>query len=525
MTEETPNSELIIDVKENEISIALMENKILVELHKEPRNISFAVGDIYLGRVKKMMPGLNAAFVDVGYGKDAFLHYLDLGTNFGTINNFVKQAVNDRKRLPNFSKFPFAPELPKEGAIVDELKQGQEILVQIAKEPISTKGPRSSAEISIAGRNLVLMPFTDKISVSQKIGSVKERNRLRNLIQSIRPHNYGVIIRTVAEGKNVAELDAELKVLVKRWEDTVVRLQKASAPSMVMEEIGRTVSILRDLFSPSFEAIHVNDEQIYNEVKDYVRLIAPEKANIVKFYNSDIPIYDNFGLTKQVKSTFGRTISLKSGAYLIIEHTEALHVVDVNSGNRSKSGNTQETNALEVNLLAAAEIARQLRLRDIGGIIVVDFIDLDVLENRQLLYEKMKELMANDRAKHNILPVSKFGLMQITRQRVRPAMFVHTDEICPVCRDKGKVRPSFLFVDMLESKIDYLVNQQKNKRLLLYVHPYVFAYIKQGFWSLCRQWQFRYGFGVKVLPKQDLAFLEYEFFNKDKKRIDLKEGE
>ena len=524
MTDETPNSELIIDVKEADITIALIENKSLVELNREARNISFSVGDIYLGRVKKLMPGLNAAFVDVGYGKDAFLHYLDLGTYFGTLNKFVKQIVNDRKRVPLVQKFQFEPETAKDGAITDVLKQGQEILVQVAKEPISTKGPRLSAEISIAGRYLVLIPFSDKISVSQKLSSVKERNRLRNLIQSIRPQKFGVIIRTVAEGKHVAELDAEMKVLLKRWEDTVARLQKAQVPSLVMEEIGRTVGILRDLFNPSFEAIHVNDEQVYNEVKDYVTLIAPEKAGIVKYYNSDMPIYDNFGITKQVKSTFGRIISLKSGAYLIIEHTEALHVIDVNSGNRSKSTNTQETNALEVNLMAATEIARQLRLRDLGGIIVIDFIDMDLSENRQLLHEKMKELMADDRAKHNILPVSKFGLMQITRQRVRPAILVNTAETCPVCDGKGSVRPSLLFVDLLEGKMDYLVNQLKNKNFTLYVHPYVFAYIKQGFWSLYCKWKFRYGFGVKVFPKQDLSFLEYEFFDKDKNEIYLKEN-
>jgi ribonuclease G len=519
----TANSELIIDVKATEITIALIENKRLVELQREPRNVAFSVGDIYVGRVKKMMPGLNAAFVDVGYGKDAFLHYLDLGANFSSTNKFIKQVLNDRKKLPLVQKFKLEPDTSKDGAIIESLKQGQEILVQVAKEPISTKGPRLSGEISIAGRNLVLMPFSDKISVSQKISSVKERNRLRNLIQSIKPQHFGVIIRTVAEGRNVAELDAELNVLLKRWEDTIVKIQKAPVPSLLMQEIGRTESILRDLFSPSFAAIHVNDRQVYNEVKDYVTLIAPEKTDIIKFYDSNIPIYDNFGITKQIKSTFGRVVSLKGSAYLIIEHTEALHVIDVNSGNRSKSQTSQETNALEVNLSAAAEIAHQLRLRDLGGIIVIDFIDMDLAENRQLLHEKMKELMADDRAKHNILPLSKFSLMQITRQRVRPAIAVNTQETCPVCLGKASIRPSLLFVDMLENKIDYLVNQLKIKKFVLYVHPYVFAFIKQGLFSLNMKWKSRYGMGVKVLPKQDLAFLNYEFFDTNQNEIDLQE--
>lgn len=280
--------------------------------------------------------------------------------------------------------------------------------------------------------------------------------------------------------------------------------------------------MLRDLFNPSYENIYVNDEAVYNEVKDYVALIAPERVNIVKLYKGQLPIFDNFAITKQIKSSFGKTISYKSGAYLIIEHTEALHVVDVNSGNRSKSGNGQEANALDVNLGAADELARQLRLRDMGGIIVVDFIDMNLAENRQKLYERMCQNMQQDRAKHNILPLSKFGLMQITRQRVRPAMAIDTSEDCPTCHGKGTISPSILFTDMLESKIDYLVNKLSIKKFTLHLHPYVAAYINKGIFSIKRKWQMKYGFTINVIPNQSLAYLEYRFFRSGEE-IDMKE--
>lgn len=517
-------SEVVIDVQEKDIATALLEDKRLVEYQNEPRSATFSVGNVYIAKVKKLMPGLNACFVDVGYERDAFLHYLDLGSQFNSYAKYLKQVQSDRKKLYPFAKASHLPDLPKDGSVQSTLTLGQEVLVQIVKEPISTKGPRLTAELSFAGRFLVLIPFGDKVSVSSKIKNGEERARLKQLVRSIKPKNCGVIVRTVAEGKRVAELDGEMKVLTKRWQDAIVKVQKTQKrPQLVYEEAVRAIALLRDIFNPSFENIYINDEEAFRQVKDYVTLIAPSKSGIVKRYTGKVPIFDNFNITKQIKSSFGKTINYKHGAYLIIEHTEALHVVDVNSGNRTRNENDQEANALEVNLGAADELARQLRLRDMGGIIVVDFIDMHLAEDRQMLYERMCKNMQSDRARHNILPLSKFGLMQITRQRVRPVMDVNVDETCPTCNGTGKIKSSILFTDQLERKIDKLVNKIGIKRFTLHVHPYVAAYINQGVFSLKRKWQMKYGLGVNVIPSQKLAFLQYEFYNSKKQFIDMKE--
>ena len=515
-------SELIVDVQPSEITIGLLEDGRLVSLQKEARNIAYAVGDIYLAKVKKLMPGLNAAFVNVGYEKDAFLHYLDLGANFNSYSEFLRQLMDDKKHVPKLSAMKLLPEIDKHGSIGNVLTSGQELLVQIVKEPISSKGPRLTTEISFTGRFLVLTPFCDKISISQKIKSSEEKLRLRRLVEFLKPKNFGVIVRTSAEGKNSAELDAELKALLQSFEDACAKAQRSTAPALVFEEENRAVAMLRDVFSPSFEDIHVNDKEICTHIRNYVTLIAPEKKDIVKLYEGDIPILDHFGVTRQIKSSFGKTVSFKSGAYIIIEHTEALHVIDVNSGNRTKADSDQETNALDVNLRAADEIARQLRLRDMGGIIVVDFIDMAKSEHRQQLYEHMREIMANDRARHNILPLSKFGLMQITRQRVRPVLDIHTNEECPSCRGKGEVQPSILFTDMLAEKIEYIVETLGKKDFIVYVYPFVDAYIKKGFFTnLYGKWRRAYGRCFRILPDESLAYLQFRVVDKDRNELNL----
>ena len=516
-------SEFVVDIKQKEISIAVIEDKSLVELQKEARSDSCAVGNVYLGKVKKILPGLNSAFVDIGCRKDAFLHYQDLGSHFNTQQAYLRQILKNPKKRISFSKIQYVQESEKEGNISDLLTVGQDLLVQIIKEPISTKGPRLTAEISLAGRFLVLLPFADKISISTKINTNEERARLRQLIQSVKPNHFSVIVRTSAETKRVAELDGELKLLVKRWEDSLNKIPKLKAPTIVFEESTRVVALLRDYFNETFENIFVNDQDIYNSVYEYVSLIAPTKKDIVKLYTDELPIFDHFGITKQIKSLFAKTVTLKGGAYMIIEHTEAMHVIDVNSGNRTKGSTEQEITVLEVNTIAASEIARQLRLRDMGGIIVIDFIDLHEASNRQLLFEHMSKMMANDRSKHNILPLSKFCLMQITRQRVRPILDIQTSENCPTCFGTGKMQSSLLFTDNIEADIICLINKLQIKKFTLHVHPYVAAYINKGIVSLNLKWKMKYTQRMKVIPDQSLSFLDYKFFDPDKNEINIRE--
>ena len=535
-------SEVIVDVRAKEISIALLEDKRLVEYQQEGREAHFSVGNIYLAKVKKIMPGLNACFVNVGYERDAFLHYLDLGIRYRSLDKYMG-LLGDGTKDVSITKALGQSDLEKEGSVQNIVKQGQEVLVQIQKEPISTKGPRVSCDISFPGRFLVLIPFSDKISVSSKIKSSQERARLKQLIHSIKPKGFGVIIRTVAEGKRASELDLEIKILHRRWEETINKVRKARQaqkkieaeakspqqalqnyrPTLCYEETSRAVALLRDLFNPSYENIYINNKEVFDDIRAYVSMIAPTRLDIVKLYQGNIPIFDNFSVTRQIKSSFGRTVTYKHGAYLIIEHTEALHVVDVNSGNRSRSPEGQEVNALDVNLGAADELARQLRLRDMGGIIVVDFIDMAQPENRQKLYERMVENMKGDRARHNILPLSKFGLMQITRQRVRPIEEPNVEEICPTCGGSGKIKPSILFTDLLEGKIRQLSQQLHFKRIRLHVHPYVAAYLNKGLISLKRKWQFKYKTSIQLTPDEGLAYLQYQFYNDKDEEIDMRE--
>ena len=513
-------SELIVDVQSSEITIALTEDDRLMEWGQESRTeATFAVGNIYYGRVKKVMPALNAVFVDVGHEKEAFLHYLDLGSQFLTLEKFTQFAVQEKNRKPLLQKTPQQREVGKQGSIQDVCRVGQEILVQVAKEPINTKGPRLTAEISLAGRNIVLIPFGDKVMVSSKIKSEAERSRLKQLVQAIKPERFGVIVRTVAEGKRAAELDSELRLLVKRWEETVARLQKAKPVSLVTEEIGRTIGMIRDVFTPDFTSIYVNDQEMFEEVQNYVGLIAPESEKIVKLYKDDQPIFDHFGITRQMKTGLGRTVGFKNGGYLIMERTEALFSIDVNSGSK-KLGSDQEDNAFQCNMLAADEIYHQLRLRDIGGIIIVDFIDMDSAEHRQLLFEHMRRLMKRDRARHNVLQLSKFGLMQITRQRVRPVVEVDVQEVCPTCGGKGRVQPSILFTDTLDEQIE-LYNHHFGRGLKLFVHPFVFAYANKGMFFRSLRFRWFYQYGVRLRADESLPLLEFRFVDRNGETVQL----
>jgi len=507
------DKDLIIDVTPAGITIALLEDHRITELNKERNESRGAMlADVYLGKVKKLIPTLNAAFVDIGDEKDAFIHYLDLGFNFAAFDTFAKQMNPNRDFKSFYSSIPIGSILEKEGKIENVLKPGQPIIVQIVKEPISTKGSRLTAEISIAGRNIVLLPFTDKVSISQKISSKEEKKRLERLMYSILPPNYGVIVRTAAEGKMAAVLDSELKVLIKRWEDSWPKIAAGKFPKLLFTENSRTTTILRDLLNDTFSNIYVNDAQVYEEVRNYIDMILPEREKIVKLYKGAEPIMDHFEVNRQIKSAFGKVVPIKQGAYLVIEHTEALHVVDVNSGTRVKTGKDQEQNAFDVNCHAADEIARQLKLRDMGGIVIVDFIDMDKAENRAALLKHMQDLMAGDRAKHNILPLTKFGLMQITRQRVRPATEIDTQETCPMCHGTGKISSTIIIDEPIERQLAFYVKEKKMKSLLLKVNPILEAYLTKGmFTSFIRKWKKKYGCSIKVETDSDKGLIEFEW--------------
>ena len=515
--------DLIISARESEgVQIALLEDKRLVELHKEQPGGQYAVGDIYFGKVRKIMQGLNAAFIDVGGDKEGFMHYLDLGPDYNSVDKYLRLAMNGDRNAVTLSNFKIEPILEKVGNFGNVLKVGQPILVQVTKEPISTKGPKVSGDISIAGHYLVLTPFSNKISISQKIKGSEERNRLRRLMQSIRPQNFGVIVRTVAEGRSVAELDADLRHLLDSWRQMTEKLKHVNAPCKVHAELDATTALLRDVLTDDFNSITVDDAALCDEVRHFVSAMSPGKEDIVKHYKMETPIFEQFGVQRDIRRAFGRIVTIRSGVYLYIEHTEAMHVIDVNSGNHIKAGSGQEDTALQVNIESAMEIARQMRLRDMGGIVIVDFIDMDKAENRKKLFDVMTEAMKLDKARHTILPLSKFGLMQITRQRVRPAVEVDVQEKCPLCDGTGHIKQSLVVVDEIESSLKHLVTSQNEHRLTLVTHPYIHAYITKGFLaSLRAKWMRRHRVWLTVRQSEKYGLLEFKFFHSNGDEIEM----
>ena len=511
--------ELIINSSQNHVEIALMENGKLVEIHKQKDNNKFSVGDIFLGKVLKLMPGLNAAFIDIGHKKDAFLHYTDLGPKLRSLLKFTKNAIRgaDTHLLDNFE---IEPEIIKTGKINQVLNKKQPILVQILKEPISTKGPRLTCELTLPGRYLVLTPFVDIIAVSKKISTAEERKRLRNLAESIKPKNFGVIIRTAAEGKGVADLHEELESLLEKWKTINSQAHRSKPPAKLLSELDKSTSMLRDILDGSFTKIVVDDKELFLHIKDFMSGIAPEKVKIVQHYRSNKPIFDTFGVNRQIKSSFGKTSTMRSGAYLVIEHTEAMHVIDVNSGPKLIRGD-QESAAIKVNVEAAQEIARQLRLRDIGGLIIVDFIDMKNRDHKKMLYQSLKEAMRFDRAQHTILPLSKFGLIQITRQRVKPEVKIKTEEKCPTCQGSGKIQPSILLQDQVERDLKFIIQSRPKSKLRLKAHPYFCAYLKKGFWSIQKKWYREFFKWILIKPDPDLGMLEYLFYDQNDDEIRL----
>lgn len=515
------SNELIIGSTQNGCRIALLKDKKLTEFHQEENGNQFNVGDIYLGSVKKVVQGLNAAFIDIGFEKDAFLHYLDLGPQVQSLNKFSKLVLNKRNATAKLTGFSHESDINKFGKISQVLTRNQKILVQVVKEPISTKGPRLSCELSIAGRYIVLVPFSNAVSVSKKITDSAERKRLARLINSIKPEHFGVIIRTVAQGKDVKELDSDLSNLLNIWKEGIKTLKRANVRDKVIGEVSRANSILRDVLNESFDSIIVDDKDLFQEIKGYVQTIAPDKEKILRQYNSKVKIFEAYGVERQLKTSFGKSVSIANGGYLIIEHTEALHVIDVNSGNKSNREDDQEATALTVNLEAAKEIARQLRLRDMGGIIVIDFIDMRKVENKKKVFQRVKQEMEGDRSKHTILPLSKFGLMQITRQRVRPELNIATKEVCPTCSGTGTISATIAIADQIEETIKYFLTKQNEKKLTVSLHPYVYAYFTKGIYSIRVKWFMKYFKWVNLVEDSSLAITEYNFINSNGELIQV----
>ncbi len=507
------SSELIINSSRDKSRIGLLKDKKLVEFHQESDETKFNVGDIYVGKVKKINKSLNAAFIDIGFEKDAFLHYLDLGPQFLSLKTFVKKLRGKGKNTP-YESFQRLEDINKFGKINEVLTKGDELLIQVVKEPISTKGPRVTTELSIAGRFLILVSFSDAINVSKKITNRDERVRMINLIKSIKPKNFGVIVRTVAEKKSVSELDKDLKSLTSYWKNGIKKIKKAKIGEKVLGEENKTTSLLRDILNSSFDNIIIDEKKLFTEVKDYVKKYEPKKEKIVKFYSSPAPIFEVYGIEKQLQGLFGETVAISNGGYVIIQHTEALHAIDVNSGKTSKVSNQEEA-ALKVNLDAAETIAHQLRLRDIGGIIVIDFIDLKKISNKRKLYEAMKKAMEDDRSKHTILPLSKFCLMQITRQRVRQELKMSKEE---TELDQEGTEAA----DMIEKKIEYLFVKQNEKQLTLVVHPYLYSYFTIGVLSRQYKWFIKHRRWVRIESDGNIGIKDYVFLDSNGQIIQTK---
>lgn len=499
----------------------MLRDKVLMELHREETDRGFAVGDVYLAKVRKVAPGLNAAFVDVGHERDAFLHYYDLGPQYLSSYKYGKGAVRGSLKTSLLDNWKLEPDIPKDGKLNDVLSASQRLVVQIAKEPISTKGPRLTAEITLAGRYMVLVPFSNKVNISSRLKQESERKRLKGLVQSFRPQNFGVIIRTNAEGKDKEALEADMKNLLKRWDQLFRNLRNAAAPKRVLGELDRTTAVLRDVLNEDFSSIVVDDELLYEEVLQTMDRLAPDRKGIVKHHRGKQDIFDSYGVNRQIKQAFGRRVMLPSGAYLVVEKTEAMHVIDVNSGSRKGGRNTQEQNALETNLEAAKEIARLLRLRDMGGIIAVDFIDLYESEHRKLLHKTLKDAMADDKAKHNVQPPGRFGVVEMTRQRVRPATEIDTSETCPTCGGTGEVQAPVLIVDEIQHALNYLFEERREKGVSLHVHPFVAAYFTKGIPSKQMKWWARWRRWVKVVPEPGYRFLEYRLFGNTGKELEV----
>lgn len=513
--------DIVINAVPTGLEVAVLENKSLTELYHEDLNRAFSVGDIFLGKIKKIAPGLNGVFIDIGHEKEAFLHYTDLGIQVLSHKKMLQSVIEGKTNDYTFQNFQPEADIVKTGKIADVLQKRDMLLVQISKEPIAPKGPRLTSDITLAGDYVVLVPFSTTLAISQKITQKEERQRLQKMVESLAPNNFGVIVRTAAEGKKVADLHEDINNQLAKWQKLFEQVKKASPGSRLLAESNSSSGILRHFEGGNFATIVVNDKNVAGQIKQYLTNRFPEQSPTVTYHTSNIPIFDYYKVTKQIKAAFGKTVPLASGAYLVVEHTEAMHVIDVNSGFRLGNAGNPETNALTVNLEAAAEIVRQLRLRDLGGLIAIDFIDVRDPEHKKMIHRRMTELMADDKVQHTILPLNMFSVMQITRQRTRPALQISTAEVCPSCKGTGKVKSTLLVLDEIESTLSYLLNEMDYRDLRLVTHPFLEAFIKKGFVSIQWKWFWQLRKWITVLGNNNYYLTEYRFFDANNEEIKL----
>ena len=503
-------NQIIVHSSGNQARIALLENGELAQLFIESEENQRTVGNIYVAQVHKVMSGIRAAFIDMGTPKDAFLHFSDAGDHLdeyismlngpNAIPAHAKGDIKNKENLSNVEKQILAGKV---------LKSGQKLLVQIVKEPIGSKGPRVSTDITIAGRFLVLIPMGDYIAVSKKISNYRERRRLKNILSDMVPDGFGVIVRTVAEGQNDQEIEDDLRNVLKKWEKIVDKLETAKPPSLLHRDLDMTESLIRDLFAKNYDRVLIDDPKMYRQIKGYVGQIAPKMLPNVENYKGREHIFDYMKISEDVNSIFSPRVRMKSGGYLIFEQTEAMYVVDVNSGPYAAKA-SQEDNSLKTNLDAAREIAKQLRLRDIGGIIVVDFIDLKDEKNRKKIYDELKKEFRKDQAKTNLIGMSDFGLVQITRQRIRPSVVNSVSKVCPMCGGSGNVVSQDTILTDIESWLSKFKHNTAYRAIDLYVNPYLRSMITKGLFSRRWKWMTKYHLKISVIGDESVSLNEFK---------------
>lgn len=505
--------QLIIEKDRDKVAIAYLEDKRLLEYHVESQEV-YRVGNFYLGRVNKLLSSMNAAFIDIGGAadKDGFLHYTDLSPNFHKILSLTRLAMRSNPINLDIATIPSErAELSRRGRVEELFRGRQFLLVQILKEPIGSKGPRLTCEFSLAGRHIIVRPFTDMVSISKKIQSSVERQRLREIANKIRRPSFGIIIRTAAMNKTEKDILTDYEDLLQRWQLMLCKMYRATKPKEIYEEDSKSITVVRDIFSSDFSTIAVNDLGLKHSLQQYLEKVSPKDVKTLQTYSDNYPIMERFGVTRQLKMLFATNVRLRTGAYLCIEKTEAMHVIDVNSGNRSSMG-TQEDNALHTNLEAVQEIARQLRLRDLGGIIIVDFIDMKLPANKRKVYEMMLEAMKGDRAQHSVLPLSKLNVMQITRRRIRPEVKLDLTETCFACKGTGRTSPVVNMEGEILKMLPYYLQKTPGK-VTICLHPFAYAYFNQGFIPKFWYWIFKFRRWISLKSSMKVAMNSFAFLD------------